>query len=172
MLAVTEIEDELTALSERWSHTCQWTMQQLQRLRELQARWEALDTQHAELLAAADAYETELKQMEANPASEVGAVLERVVALQRLKRELLSRQRSAAAQLEATAELAQQCGAPEPALLDRAEALHDRLDALLMILDVQAQRVRLLLYTAGGCSSILHCHFEPVVTDILILAIG
>lgn len=137
--AVTEIEDELTALSERWSHTCQWTTQQLQRLQELQDRWAALDTQHAELLQAADSYETELKHMEANPASEVGAVLERVAALQRLQRSLLEHQRAAAGHMAAAAQLEQDCG---PAgLRDRAEGLHDRLDALLMILDVQAQRV-------------------------------
>lgn len=34
MLAdVTEIEDQLRALGERWSHACQWTLARLARLR-------------------------------------------------------------------------------------------------------------------------------------------
>lgn len=59
----TEIEDQLGALSERWSHTCQWTVHQLNRLRDLQHRWTQLDADHAHLLRACDTHETELKQV-------------------------------------------------------------------------------------------------------------
>lgn len=58
-LAVTEIEDQLTALGERWSHTCQWTLQQLERLQTLKSRW----TMHTDLLHACDEHETALKEV-------------------------------------------------------------------------------------------------------------
>ena len=60
---MTEIEDQLRALGERWSHTCQWTLQQLQRLQDMRARWTQLEQRHAELLALTDSHETAPKQV-------------------------------------------------------------------------------------------------------------
>ncbi|XP_026745116.1 dystrophin-like, partial [Trichoplusia ni] len=135
--SVTEIEDQLTALSERWSHTCSWTMQQLARLRELQERWAALEAEHAGLARALDAHEAELKQLEAEPVSCVGGVAARVAALRRLRAAL----RAAAGPAQALLAAAQALPGAA-ALLERADALADRLAALHDILAVQDQRIK------------------------------
>lgn len=77
-----------------------------------------------------------LFQMEAYPASEIGEVLERISALQRCSSSL-------AAQRHDLAMLLQRLTAVEGTddLADSADALHDRLDALELILRVQADRV-------------------------------
>lgn len=123
----------MSALSERWSHTCRWTVEQLQRLEareeereQWRARLQRLERECAEREGA-------LKRMEAEPARAVGELPPRVQELRRVRRAL----RALRADTDALLQLLQ----GEPALLDRADALADRLDALVMILHVQAQRV-------------------------------
>lgn len=56
---VSEIEDQLRALGERWSHACQWTLSRLERLQ----RCGALDQQAAKLRTDILELETDLKQV-------------------------------------------------------------------------------------------------------------
>ncbi|XP_039760235.1 dystrophin-like isoform X3 [Pararge aegeria] len=129
----SEIEDQLRALGERWSHACQWTLARLERLQ----RGAALDQQSAELHEQVHRLEADLKQMEAYPASEIGEVLERISALQ-------SCSSSLATQRHGLAMFLQRLSAIEgtEALAESGDALHDRLDALEMILRVQADRIK------------------------------
>ncbi|XP_045779369.1 dystrophin, isoforms A/C/F/G/H-like isoform X8 [Maniola jurtina] len=133
LASVSEIEDQLRALGERWSHACQWTLARLERLQ----RGAALDQQSTELHEQVHTLEADLKQMEAYPASEIGEVLERISALQRCSSSLASQRRGLAM-------LQQRLSAIEGTerLADSADALHDRLDALELILRVQADRIK------------------------------
>ncbi|XP_063538770.1 uncharacterized protein LOC134748000 [Cydia strobilella] len=129
---VVEMEDELRALGERWSHTCQWTLAQLARLQALR------DLQPT-------AAEEQLKQMEANPVSTVQEVLERISTLQQIKHSVSLQQALATQHTERASALVangEAAGVDFADVFARAEELQDRAEALLMILDVQAQRIR------------------------------
>ncbi|CAH0731277.1 unnamed protein product, partial [Brenthis ino] len=131
--SVSEIEDQLRALGERWSHACQWTLSRLERLQ----RCAALQQQQLQLTADIHQVEVDLKQMEAYPASEIGEVLERISALQRCSAALTAHRRGLAALLQ---RLQAADGAEQ--LVDTADELHDRLDALELILRVQGDRIK------------------------------
>ncbi|XP_045487028.1 dystrophin, isoforms A/C/F/G/H isoform X5 [Pieris rapae] len=118
---VTEIEDQLRALGERWSHACQWTLDRLRRAQDQHAA----DQRATELRTAAEGLERDLKRMEACPVSEVGEVLARVAELQRCRRSLTDTRAALAGDV-----------------LEDAEELYDRLDALDMILQVQIDRIK------------------------------
>lgn len=86
--------------------------------------------------------------MEANPATEIGEVLERIKDLQRVKCEMDERQRrlvrlvDEVERVERVKEGEEKCRTAE-VLLESLEGLQDRWDALLMIVEVQGQRVSL-----------------------------
>lgn len=79
--------------------------------------------------------------MEAYPASEIGEVLKRISALQRCSGTLTAYRRG-------LADLSQQLQSIEGSeeLADNVDELHDRLDALELILRVQADRVNIIIY--------------------------
>nr|XP_032522225.1 dystrophin, isoforms A/C/F/G/H-like isoform X6 [Danaus plexippus plexippus] len=133
---VAAMEDELRALGERWSHACQWTLSRLQRLQRY------VDLEHrADLLRdKVSTLENDLKQMEAYPAQEIGEVLERIRSLQRCGAELRVRRDELNELLRSLEEQDDDHTASQ--LADRADQCQDRLDALDLILRVQADRIR------------------------------
>lgn len=104
--------------------------------------------------------------MEAYPASEIGEVLERISALQRCSAALTAHRRGLAS-------LLQRLQATEGAeqLVDTADELHDRLDALELILRVQGDRVIKMTIVINICelNNKIIVSFELFDTKIVFL---
>ncbi|GLH12298.1 Spectrin alpha chain, partial [Gryllus bimaculatus] len=135
--AYSQLEDQLTALGERWAHICQWAKERWSRLQNGHSAWMSLADDLARLQAWLDDRETALKQMEAQPAAEIGEVLGRIGKLQVLRREMEAQQKRITHLQEKASSL--DGGGTE--LLEKLEILQDRWDALDQIMDVQGQRI-------------------------------
>jgi len=61
------MEDQLSALGERWSHVCQWAEQRSSSLTQLVSHWEQLDGDLSRLKSWLAAHEHSLRLIEANP---------------------------------------------------------------------------------------------------------
>ena len=64
------MEDQLSALGERWSHVCQWAEQRAVALQQLADHWEHLDTNLKRLKSWLASHEHALKLIEANPSAD------------------------------------------------------------------------------------------------------
>lgn len=138
-----EMEDQLSALGERWAHICQWKEERRQRLHSLSLLWQNIIDDHKKLVAWLNETEITLKQMEANPASELGEVLERIRKLQILKMEMDLNQKKLISLQESIQELDNQGTSPDSVhMLEKIENLQDRWDAVGQIMEVQSQRVK------------------------------
>ncbi|XP_035721522.1 dystrophin, isoforms A/C/F/G/H-like isoform X2 [Vespa mandarinia] len=138
----TEMEDQLSALGERWAHICQWKEERRQRLQSLSLLWQTIIDDHKKLVAWLNETEITLKQMEANPASEIGEVLERIRKLQILKMEMDLNQKKVISLQESMLELDNQGSSPDSVnMLEKIENLQDRWDAVGQIMEVQSQRI-------------------------------
>ena len=62
-----QMEDQLSALGERWSHVCQWAEQRSSSLTQLVSHWEQLDGDLSRLKSWLAAHEHSLRLIEANP---------------------------------------------------------------------------------------------------------
>ncbi|PSN39418.1 hypothetical protein C0J52_22771 [Blattella germanica] len=144
--AYSQMEDQLTALGERWAHICQWTEERCTKLQNLAAKWSQLIEEIQRIQLWLDNKETQLKQMEANPLVEIGEVLDRIKKLQVLRLEMDAQQRHILVLQESVQQF--QAG-PDSAnnndMLEKIETLQDRWDALIQIMEVQGQRI-----TASG----------------------
>jgi len=137
-----QMEDQLSALGERWSHICRWKEERRQRLESLSTLWQNIIDDYKRLVAWLNETEITLKQMEANPASEFGEVLERIKKLQVLKAEMDMNQKKLAALQESIQDLEGNSSSSEYAdILEKIENLQDRWEAVGQIMEVQTQRV-------------------------------
>ncbi|KAL1131833.1 hypothetical protein AAG570_011445, partial [Ranatra chinensis] len=78
----SQIEDQLSALAERWAHICQWAQERGGRLQSALGRLNRIETELSALETWARDQEAALKRMEARPTSEIGEILERIKHLQ------------------------------------------------------------------------------------------
>jgi hypothetical protein len=76
------MEDQLTALGERWAHICQWTEERCSKLQNLSVKWDQVIDEFQAIQQWLNSKETQLKQMEANPLLEIGEVIQRIKKLQ------------------------------------------------------------------------------------------
>ncbi|KAL0109182.1 hypothetical protein PUN28_014342 [Cardiocondyla obscurior] len=137
-----QMEDQLSALSERWSHICQWKEERRQRLESLSTLWHNIIDDYKRLMAWLNETEITLKQMEANPASEFGEVLERIKKLQVLKAEMDINQKKLTSLQESIQDLDGNSSSSEYAnILEKIENLQDRWEAVGQIMEVQSQRI-------------------------------
>lgn len=137
-----QMEDQLSALGERWSHIGQWKEERRQRLESLSALWQSITDDYKRLVAWLNETEITLKQMEANPASEFGEVLDRIKKLQILKAEMDTNQKKLTSLQESIQDLDGNSSSSEYAsILEKIENLQDRWEAVGQIMEVQSQRV-------------------------------
>lgn len=137
-----QMEDQLSALGERWSHICQWKEERRQRLESLSTLWQNITDDYKRLVAWLNETEITLKQMEANPASEFGEVLDRIKKLQVLKAEMDINQKKLTSLQESIQDLDGNSSSSEYAnILEKIENLQDRWEAVGQIMEVQSQRV-------------------------------
>jgi len=137
-----QMEDQLSALGERWSHICQWKEERRQRLESLSTLWQNITDDYKRLVAWLNETEITLKQMEANPASEFGEVLDRIKKLQILKAEMDINQKKLTPLQESIQDLDGNSSSSEYAnILEKIENLQDRWEAVGQIMEVQSQRV-------------------------------
>lgn len=137
-----QMEDQLSALGERWSHICQWKEERRQRLKSLSMLWQNITDDYKRLVAWLNETEITLKQMEANPASEFGEVLDRIKKLQVLKAEMDINQKKLTSLQESIQDLDGNSSSLEYAnILEKIENLQDRWEAVGQIMEVQSQRV-------------------------------
>ncbi|XP_018376994.1 PREDICTED: dystrophin-like isoform X9 [Trachymyrmex cornetzi] len=137
-----QMEDQLSALGERWSHIGQWKEERRQRLESLSALWQSITDDYKRLVAWLNETEITLKQMEANPASEFGEVLDRIKKLQILKAEMDINQKKLTSLQESIQDLDGNSSSSEYAsILEKIENLQDRWEAVGQIMEVQSQRI-------------------------------
>ncbi|KAF3428529.1 hypothetical protein E2986_11233 [Frieseomelitta varia] len=138
----TQMQDQLSALGERWIHICQWKEERRQRLQALSSLWQNVNDGYKRLVSWLNETEITLKQMEANPASEIGEVLERIKKLQILKMDMDTNQRKLMSLQESVQELEGRTTSPECVnILEKIENLQDRWEAVGQIMEVQTQRI-------------------------------
>lgn len=64
------MEDQLSALGERWSHVCRWAEQRASALQHLSNHWEQLETDLMRLKSWLAAHEHSLRLIETNPSTD------------------------------------------------------------------------------------------------------
>ncbi|KAK3925764.1 Dystrophin, partial [Frankliniella fusca] len=138
----SHMEDQLTALNERWAHIQKWTQERWLRLKELNNSWADISGRCVLLQVWLDSKEKLLKGMEADPALEIGQVLERIKTLQTTRREMDGQQSALEYLQEETSQLDSKLSPGWTSeIQEKIETIQDKWEALSQIIEVQAQRI-------------------------------
>lgn len=82
LLVYNQMEDQLVALGERWAHICQWAEERWSKLHLLLTHCTRISDDMQKIQSWIETNETLLKQLEAEPVSEIGEVFQRIKLLQ------------------------------------------------------------------------------------------
>ncbi|XP_073972435.1 dystrophin, isoforms A/C/F/G/H-like isoform X4 [Rhodnius prolixus] len=152
----SQLEDQLSALAERWAHICQWAEERSNKLETIIYNINELENNLFKLETWIQHQEIMLKSMEAEPATEIGEVLDRIKRLQNLKHDMNCHQETLSSINNSIALLTQVKYNGVNCYGVRCEAVSDRWDALNLIMDIQAHRI-----TSSGFEASL----TPSVSD-------
>ncbi|XP_046644687.1 utrophin-like isoform X8 [Daphnia pulicaria] len=83
-----QMEDQLSALGERWSHVCRWAEQRASALHHLSNHWEQLDADLMRLKSWLAAHEHSLRLIETNPSTDRSQMIDVARQLQLLERDM------------------------------------------------------------------------------------
>lgn len=137
-----QMQDQLSALGERWSHICQWQQKRKQNLQALSSYWVELTETYKKLVSWLNQTELTLKQMEASPETEIGQILERIKKLQLLKLEMSMVQKKLIDLQKSIQDFEGHGSSSEcVSMLMKFENLGDRCEAVNDIMKVQSERV-------------------------------
>ncbi|XP_021932648.1 dystrophin-like [Zootermopsis nevadensis] len=139
--AYSQMEDQLTALGERWAHICHWTEERYNRLQNLAVKWNQVTDEFQAIQQWLNNKETQLKQLEANPLLEIGEVLDRIKKLQVLRLEMDVQQKKILVLQDSVQQLSGSDLSSSNSMLEKVENLQDRWDALIQIMEAQGQRI-------------------------------
>ncbi|XP_022178731.1 dystrophin, isoforms A/C/F/G/H-like isoform X1 [Myzus persicae] len=137
-----QMEDELSALGERWAHICKWAEEYGVKLQTLLMKCSRITEQLSWLQSWFDSKEINLKHMESKHVTEVAEILDRIKQLQTLRHQMSSQQKNIIhlqtkiQSLEEEFLYTEDCPYSE-----KIETLQDRCDALVQIIEIQAQRI-------------------------------
>ncbi|XP_051175836.1 dystrophin, isoforms A/C/F/G/H isoform X1 [Leptopilina boulardi] len=137
-----EMEDQLSALGERWTHICQWKQKRRHDFEILSLLWKDAMDEYKKLVTRLNETEITLKQMEASPASELGEILERIKKMHFLKIEMDINQKKIVTLQKSIQDFDGHGSYKECSnLLEKIENLQDRWEAVGQIMEVQSQRI-------------------------------
>uniref|UniRef100_A0A0N8BMF8 Dystrophin major muscle n=2 Tax=Daphnia magna TaxID=35525 RepID=A0A0N8BMF8_9CRUS len=83
-----QMEDQLSALGERWSHVCRWAEQRASALQQLSIHWEQLTADLTRLKCWLASHEHSLRLIETNPSTDRSQMIDVARQLQLLERDM------------------------------------------------------------------------------------
>ncbi|KAK0168745.1 hypothetical protein PV327_002516 [Microctonus hyperodae] len=138
----SQMEDQLSALDERWSHICKWKNEWSERLKSYFTTCEEIKADYMKLVGSVNATEITVKQMEAVPVSEIGEILERIKRLRIVKNDMELNQNKLLQLQTRVQDFSNDVTIVDcNDLFEKIENLQDQWEAVGQIMDVQSQRI-------------------------------
>lgn len=145
----SDLEDKLTALSERWSHVIQWTRNRWERLQEISNNWKILSDNYFIINKWLETRESSLKMMESAEVTEYGSIMKRINDLRYCESDLDTLQKH----LEKIQLIGEDLRPASDSMLEKLENLSDCCDALKQMIAVQKSRIESMGFSIPSSSN-------------------